>query len=335
MSKKAVWGIHSGRNSEAFSLFIKHKVIAIGWNEMGDLSKLPKNREAFKGRVVSAYPTAKPGAIPNFTGQLFRFVHEIRVGDFVVFPSKADRQIYIGRIEGEYKYRPDLDKHYPNTHEVTWLKQFPRTNFSQGALYETGSAMSFFLIKTYAGEFVEALEGKATQEPISTDETVDFVVGDIEQTTRDYLLKTLSQDFKGHPLAHLFGHLLGAMGYKVKVSPEGPDGGIDIIAHKDEFGFESPIKVQVKSNDGNIGDPAVSSLVGKLGKDDHGIIVTLGDFTKQAKDFSKSKTNLRLIDGEEFVDLILFHYEKLNAHYKSLLPLKRVYVPEPKAEEGE
>jgi restriction system protein len=195
--------------------------------------------------------------------------------------------------------------------------------------------MSFFLVKTYANEFIKALEGKIETEPVSHDETVDFVVADIEQTTRDFILKTLSQDFKGHPLAHLFGHLLEAMGYKVKVAPEGPDGGVDIIAHKDEFGFEAPIKVQVKSNDGNVGDPAVSALFGKLGKDDHGIIVTLGNFTKQAKDFSKSKTNLRLIDGEELVGLILSHYENLSAHYKSLIPLKRVYVPEPKTEDGE
>jgi predicted Mrr-cat superfamily restriction endonuclease len=33
-------------------------------------------------------------------------------------------------------------------------------------------------------------------------------------------------------------------------------GGIDIVAHKDELGFEPPIiKVQVKSSEGSIGDP--------------------------------------------------------------------------------
>src|ERR1035441_35444 len=28
------------------------------------------------------------------------------------------------------------------------------------------------------------------------------------------------------------------MGYCTRVSPEGPDGGVDIIAHRDELGFE-------------------------------------------------------------------------------------------------
>src|SRR6185437_15343795 len=78
---------------------------------------------------------------------------------------------------------------------------------------------------------------------------------------------TLAQELKGHPMAHFIGHLLNTMGYRTRVSPEGPDGGIDIIAHKDELGFEPPIiKVQVKSTDkGTIGDPVVSALYGKVG----------------------------------------------------------------------
>jgi hypothetical protein len=51
--------------------------------------------------------------------------------------------------------------------------------------------------------------------------------------------------------------------------------------------------------------------------------------------FAQSKSNLRLIDGEELVALILQHYEQFDSRYKGLLPLKRVYVPEPLEEEVE
>jgi restriction system protein len=44
--------------------------------------------------------------------------------------------------------------------------------------------------------------------------------------------------------------------------------------------------------------------------------------------FAKSKGNLRLVDKYELVDLIYQHYEKFDARYKGLIPLKRVYVPE-------
>ena len=103
---------------------------------------------------------------------------------------------------------------------------------------------------------------------------------------------------------------------------------LDVEA-KDELGFEPPIiKVQVKSTEGSIGNPVVSALYGKVESREHGLIVTLGTFTPPAKSFAKSKSNLRLIDGDELVKLVFEHYEQFDARYKGLLPLRRVYVPE-------
>ena len=324
-----IWGIHAGRTGDADSLFLKHDVVALGWTKMGDLGQLAPDREAFKEAVASAYPEKKPNAIPNNAGQLYRFVHEMKPGDLVAYSSKRDRQIHIGRVEGPYTYASKPEAGYPHHRVVKWSKSVPRTQFTQGALHEIGSAMSFFQIKNYADEFRAALEGKAAPPPVAQDESVAVVAEEIEETTRDYILKRLAQELKGHPFADFVAHLLGTMGYRTRVSPEGPDGGIDIVAHKDELGFEPPIiKVQVKSTEGSIGDPIVSALYGKVAANEHGLLVTLGTFTTQAKSFAKSKSNLRLIDGDELVDLMLQHYEQFDSRYKGLLPLKRVYVPE-------
>lgn len=124
------------------------------------------------------------------------------------------------------------------------------------------------------------------------------------------------------------------MGYRTRVSPEGPDGGVDIVAHRDELGFEPPIiKVQVKSTEGSVGDPVVSALYGKVDTNEFGLLVTLGTYTKQAISFARSKPNLRLIDGIELVSLILTHYDNFDSTYKGLLPLKRVYVPQKVSED--
>lgn len=329
-TETAMWGIHGGRHADADSLFLKHNVVAIGWRDMGDLSTLAADREAFKARVVEVYPDEKPGAIPNYTGQLFRFVHEMKKGDLVVYPSKRDRQVHLGVVEGAYSYDPATEPAYPQHRQVRWLKVLPRTHFSQAALYEIGSALSFFQVRNYADEFRTALEGPAIQGAKEGDETVALVAEEIEQATRDFVLKRLAQELKGHPFAEFVAHLLNAMGYRTRISPEGPDAGIDIIAHKDELGFEPPIvKVQVKSGEGSVGDPVVSALSGKVGDKEFGLLVTLGTITNQARIFARSKTNLRLIDGEELVDLVLQHYDQFDARYKGLLPLKRVYVPAP------
>ena len=329
-NEATIWGIHGGATGDADSLFLTKNCVALGWSRMGDLSKLTPDREAFKARVAEVYPDKKPGAIPNNAGQLYRFVHEMKRGDLVAYPSKADRQIHFGRVDGAYHYDSNGDVGYPHQRPVTWLRAVPRTSFTQGALYEIGSALSFFQLRNYAEEFRASLEGKsAPLTPLIEDETVAAVTEDIEENTRDFVLKRLARDLKGHPFADFVAHLLGTMGYRTRVSPEGPDGGVDIVAHKDELGFEPPIiKVQVKSTEGSIGDPIVSQLYGKVSANEYGLLVTLGTFTFQARVFGRSKHNLRLIDGSELVDLILQHYEQFDSRYKGLLPLKRVYVPE-------
>lgn len=69
MSQKAagertLWGIHGGKTGDADNLFLKHGVIALGWVEMGDMSRLAADREAFKARLQELRPDRKPGYYP-------------------------------------------------------------------------------------------------------------------------------------------------------------------------------------------------------------------------------------------------------------------------------
>lgn len=44
-SDAAVWGIHGGRHGEADELFLSECVVALGWDAMGDLARLPGSRD--------------------------------------------------------------------------------------------------------------------------------------------------------------------------------------------------------------------------------------------------------------------------------------------------
>ncbi len=46
------------------------------------------------------------------------------------------------------------------------------------------------------------------------------------------------------------------------------------------------------------------------------------------------KSHLRLIDGEDLVDLVLQHYDQFDARYTGIIPLRRVFVPAPVRDEG-
>ena len=231
-------------------------MVALGWNALPDLSTLPPEREAFREAFAAAYNHGPQDNIATTAGQPYRFVHELNIEDLVLYPRKIDRRIYYGQVAGGYLYDPAKNHHFPHMRAIQWIsgKDRPRTDFSQGALREISSALTIFQVKTYQEEFRSALEGVASAPPVDEDPTVALVAEEIEETTRDFILKTFSKELKGHPFAHFIAQLLNVMGYRTRVSPEGPDGGIDIFVHTDELGFENPIiKVQIKSTVGKVG----------------------------------------------------------------------------------
>src|SRR5215510_13897770 len=93
-----IWGIHAGRTGDADTLFLLRNRIALGWHEVGDLNAIAAEREAFKKKVADTYPDMKPGAQINSASQLFRFMHEMKNGDLICYPSKSDRPIHIGIV---------------------------------------------------------------------------------------------------------------------------------------------------------------------------------------------------------------------------------------------
>lgn len=326
--EKRIWGIHTQDDN----LFLKNDVIAIGWSDMGDLGNIDANRDAFKEKYTQIYPDAKEGSIATGAGMLYRFCHEIQVGDYVVFPSKSNREVNIGVVESEYIYDSNQPE-YVQTRKVKWLQHLPRMVFSQGALYEIGSAMSLFSVKNYADEFLSVLDKDFMKNysSDSEDESVGATADDIIEGTKDFILKKLSRQLKGYDLEGFVADLLRAMGYRTTISPQGGDSGIDITAYKDEL--PPRILVQVKSQDGDIKETTIQSLKGAMREGDYGLFVTLSNYTKNAQKYLDSTPIIRGINGTELVELILKYYDDLSDKYRKMIPLKQVYIPIAKEEQ--
>ena len=169
-----LWGIHTQDDY----LFLHGNVIAVGWKDIGDLSVIAPDRESFREKYAAAYPDSKKGSIATSSGMLYRFAHEMQIGDYVVFPSKSDRMVNIGVVEGNYQYAPDAPE-YKQQRRVKWLKHLPRTSFSQGALYEIGSFLSLFTVKNYADEFLAALDKGFVKSLPEEDESVGATAEEI------------------------------------------------------------------------------------------------------------------------------------------------------------
>ncbi len=326
-----VWGIHMGEKVGSSPL--DNNYVGIGWVKLGNLQKNSQSRDKLKKVLLEMYLDIKKGAIPQNAGVLFRFVNEIQPKDIIIYPSK-DRMVNIGLVVGKYIY-VEVDEHdYPNHLPVQWLGSFPRSDFSQSALNEIGAALTLFSVKSNSNEFLHKVDlnkkdvsPNVDNENIDDDSLTESISYQAEQTTEDFIIKQLHTKLDGYDFEYFVAHILVCMGYKARVSSKSGDGGVDIIAHKDELGFELPIiKVQCKRSITLNGEPEVNQLLGALGDGEYGLFVNLGSYSRPARLIERNKAKLRLIDGDELVDLILQNYHKLSPKYRALLPLKQIYV---------
>jgi restriction system protein len=328
-TEQAIWGNHTAIDVGTDPVDMGYA--AVGWHEMGDLSAIPPDREAFKRKYEQTYGESRPRRVSVSAGQTYRFLHELAVGDVIVFPCKADRRIHIGRVSGEYQYCPDQSVIYPNRRPVSWLASVQREAFSQEALYEAGSFLTLFKISNYAEEFLAALSGSPPAISRDDDESREVAASlaeQFEESTEDFVIRRLKSAQTPYEFEHFVAHLLQCMGYHARVTKASGDGGVDVIAHRDELGFEPPlIKVQCKQSLTTHGRPDVQKLYGAIEKDEKGLFVTLGSFSADARTFEQTKSNLRLLDGKELVELIFAHYDRFAPRYRALVPLKRTYSP--------
>ena len=68
--------------------------------------------------------------------------------------------------------------------------------------------------------------------------------------------------------------------------------------------------MQCKQILSTIGRPDVQQLHGAIENGEHGLFVTLGAFSAEARTYERSKPNLRLIDGTTLIELIYAHYHQ-------------------------
>ena len=333
-----VWGIHVPE--WVGDAPVDEGYVCIGWNKLGDIFAFPKDREVFKVRLAEAYPEKKAGAIPVDAGTLFRFVHEVEAGDLIIYPSKHNRMVNIGKATGKKWHAPNPENgedDKPNYLGVQWLGQYPRSDFSQSALNEIGSFVTLFSIRSHAAEFLAKANAGVAPSPVGgedeqaiPDDVASQTASQLaEENAQDFIIRRIHNGLSGFDFEHFIAHLMECMGYTARVTEKTGDGGVDVIAHSDELGFQPPIiKIQCKRQTAQVGEPEVSQLLGTLGEGEYALFVTLGSYSRQARIRERNSPRLRLLDGEQLVQLILQRYPKISPRYRTMIPLKQIYVPD-------
>ena len=326
----AVWLIRAGRRGEWEAASIDHGVTAVGLGARRGVAEF-QTRDALRGELRE---------LPQSSAdQLWRFAKELRIGDMVVLPCKRTRTIAVGRVRGEYAYRPQLCAEAPHTRPVEWCAtDVPRSDFDQDLINSFGALATVSqpqapdaeariekAVRAYLEQIEPDLAGGAQTPPDADPDGPEGQV-DLDQEIRDRIVARLKRKFAGVRLERLVQSILCASDYEVMRTSAGPDGGVDIVAGRGELGFEQPrLCVQVKGRNSRVGLSEYDRLLGNLAtyRAEHGLLVSLGGFTKPVRDRNaQSFFQIRLWGAEELAERLLDTYERLPADIRRDVPLR-------------
>lgn len=321
--------VKAGRHGEQEQGALDNSVVTIGWNEFGDLSNLSKSE--LTKLFLQIHPTAKKNQVSNAIGQLWRFTHEIQIGDLVVLPLKTQSAIAIGIVQGSYEYK-ELASDIKHIRSVSWEKTLPRSAFDQDILYSLGALMTVCSISRNEAEkrIREMLQMGDISKPEEKEEGRTEKTIDIEESARDQVIKYIGAKFMGHDFARLVEAILNAQGYVTRNSPAGPDGGVDILAASGSLGFDKPwLCVQVKSSSSQVDPLILRQLQGVMTRvrAEQGLLVAWGGFTSNCtKEANDAFFSIRLWDQGAVLREIFKYYERFDDELKAELPLKKIWA---------
>ncbi len=333
---RAMWKVNAGRRSVLASEFLNRGVVAIGWREAGDYTRSESRSDVFR-RIAEAYRDNTEQQNHVTTGQIWRFLKEIRTGDAVLTYDPETRLYHLGEIAGEPRFAPTEIEALPVQRAVRWNAAVSRDALSPAAKGRLGAILTLFKVSSEAAaELIRLQEGQsASHAPAIDDDPSDtFSVSAVdpfmeleEQAVERIKDKLLALDWQD--MQEIVAALLRALGYRTIISPAGADRGKDIVASKDGFGFERPrIVVEVKHRRGAMGAQEIRSFLGGRHPDDRGLYVSTGGFTKDAlyeAERASTVTHLMTLDG--LAEALLDQYERLDENGRRLLPLRRIYWP--------
>jgi restriction system protein len=152
MERIGHWMVRAGEENELAELVEEKSAVAVGWPKMGDLSTLG-TRQQFRERYRESYLDQAGAASAIKAAELYRFATRMSVGDYVLTPLEAAKEVLLGLVDGPYEYRTDLfGEDYPHVRRVRWLKRVPWDAFGAPARNAMVGALTVFVLNDFGAE---------------------------------------------------------------------------------------------------------------------------------------------------------------------------------------
>ncbi len=333
----SLWLFRAGKNGEYENKFLTDSRVYLTWDNLNvDLNEV-KSQEDLYNILVEKYNLEKEKTAINWASQIWPMANKMKIGDWIVLPSKVNRTLHFGKITGDYVYDEALGSPYYHYRNVNWFAlDIPRDRFDQDILYSLGAFMTVCRIhKNNAEERIKQMaKNDWYVKPKTVIETIEDANDesriDLDEYIFDQISERIIQKFKGHRMEDLIYEILKAKGFTIYRSPEGADHGVDLLASPGTLGFGSPkICIQVKTNDTPVDRPTLDQLIGTMSNynADYGMLVSWNGFkTSVIREIPKQFFKVRLWDSKTIIQEIFNNYDKLSDEIKTEIPLKRVWM---------
>jgi len=151
-ASQRTWGIRAGVGGNAHALFIEQRLLCLSDAGLGNLLNVGDSKEAFSAAYRLLNPDETPSGSANVAGKFFRFVHEIKRGDLVIYYSLIEKLFHVGRVLGDYLFVDDSEQGFPHRRTVEWFCSFSGSGLSEPARRELGAARTLFEVKRHSEE---------------------------------------------------------------------------------------------------------------------------------------------------------------------------------------
>jgi len=232
--------VRAGNDNELVDEFESRSLVAIGWEELGDVSDV-QSYEEMKARFNSTdeYSEHNSRRLAQNAGQVNRFALEMEEEHLVLSYDKTEREYLIGTVTGGYEWKPgDHPLGYPHVRRVEWEDTVSRDEFTTSTKNTLGSTLTVFSLDDCIDEITGVLSGETPDESEDEEDTVPFV--DEVENQADELISDILANMDPFVFEELVAAVLRAMGYHAKKTRDSQDKGVDVIASLDSLEFKSP-----------------------------------------------------------------------------------------------
>ena len=292
--------------------FVKGGYVGGGWLNELDLSDV-KDRSTLHALYQQEEPWRSASSRGSYAGQANIFLLDMKPGDYVITPASDSRWLYYGELEDKPYYHALNDSDecwYAHRRKVAWnAEPLDRSNL----LVRFRSTMQLTAKTAFRLYHQNEFFMRIGRHDLAD---VESAVQETDSNTAT--LNKILNDFDAFEFQDLVADLMAAMGLnEPKVSPPGPDGGVDVEGILEVATIaRMTVVVQVKRYElsKRVSATAVKQLRQSIPFGGQGAFVTTSDFQRKAYDVAQEEgfPFIGLTNGQQLVGLLQQHKESLS-----------------------